>query len=596
MALDLLYIHPSGHLNDLVVPAGVLSCVNGVAGERRGRYAFEVEDAEIRAARVVAMDLHWAVALPGFARLARHVHAVNPRAAIVAGGITAGHYARDLLESLPLDFVLEGDSEVAFASLVGALVDGRAPGPIPNVHARGMPAPTRCRMTAAEFDRTDCLTADWFPTFQHVTNWDAAAFGQGRTLPVSRGCAMRCPVCYGSYASTFGPGVLVRSPEGLAGNLARAVGLGVRNLRLVLGKIPARTLTALLDGLVAAGPFAFDSTLGFYLCTPPSDDDLDRLETAIRSPIALSMIPPEEHVPSPGPDTLEAEREQWRSVVRRVSRSPRLHLDVWATSTVEVERLRRDLAAESVPGATISLGSVWNVTRPNDAGERPSLGALEAAMDPVWTFYAARLLSPPLAAALSPFRFLDEIPADPEGSAAPADSAATWWPTILGCWRRHFLPLLPGLRFAAVPVRRRSPGVRHRHATRLGGDLRAGQAERAAGTDPVLLQTSVDHRGVTLSGSCVVPDGADALAFVPSGPDGSVDPARVSAVLADEVILLACAPGAGTLAVSLRIQDATVAWLGLDGTRKSGGRADLGYFRPASRDAGSRGPAAPRVP
>ena len=70
----------------------------------------------------------------------------------------------------------------------------------------------------------------------------------------------------------------------------------------------------------------------------------------------------------------------------------------------------------------------------------------------------------------------------------------------------------------------------------------------------------------------------------------------MSAVLADEVILLACAPGAGTLAVSLRIQDATVAWLGLDGTRKSGGRADLGYFRPASRDAGSRGPAAPRVP
>ena len=254
MLPEVLYIHPAGLLNDLVVPAGALSCMNAVSASKRGRYAFEVEDTEIRAARVVATDLHWAVGLPGFARLVRHVRQVNPDAVLIVGGITAGHYARELLEQHPVDFVVQGDSEVAFAALVNTVLTGRGdPSRIPNVHVRGAPSPALRRMTNEEFDRTDCLTCDWFPTFARVTDWDAVAFGPGRTVPVSRGCPSRCVACYGSYASTFGKGVRVRSPAGLAVILGRAQDEGVRNLRLILGKVPAATLTRLLAASIATG-------------------------------------------------------------------------------------------------------------------------------------------------------------------------------------------------------------------------------------------------------------------------------------------------------------------------------------------------------
>lgn len=124
---DVLYIHPGRYLNDITVPAGALSCMNAIRTRRRGRYAFELDEEEVREARVVAIDLHWAVGLSGFVHLVHRVRCVNPDAAIVVGGITAGHYARVLLERLPLEYVVRGDSEESFARLAESLLGG---GPI----------------------------------------------------------------------------------------------------------------------------------------------------------------------------------------------------------------------------------------------------------------------------------------------------------------------------------------------------------------------------------------------------------------------------------------------------------------------------------
>ncbi|MCM2335075.1 MAG: hypothetical protein NDI82_14165, partial [Anaeromyxobacteraceae bacterium] len=93
----LLYVHPRGHLNDLVVPAGALSAMNAAPGPKLGRYAFEVGDDELRAARVVAMDLHWALGLSGLRPLLARLRAVNPAARVVVGGITASHYPEELV-------------------------------------------------------------------------------------------------------------------------------------------------------------------------------------------------------------------------------------------------------------------------------------------------------------------------------------------------------------------------------------------------------------------------------------------------------------------------------------------------------------------
>ncbi|HEX9050808.1 MAG TPA: cobalamin-dependent protein, partial [Anaeromyxobacter sp.] len=124
----LLYVHPRGHLNDLVVPAGAVSAMNAAPFPKLGRYAFEVTDAELRAARVVAMDLHWALGLAGLEPLLARVRAVNPAARVVVGGITASHYPRELVEALGVDHVVQGDAEAAFPALVAALLDGGEPG------------------------------------------------------------------------------------------------------------------------------------------------------------------------------------------------------------------------------------------------------------------------------------------------------------------------------------------------------------------------------------------------------------------------------------------------------------------------------------
>ena len=108
------------------------------------------------------------------------------------------------------------------------------------------------------------------------------------------GDAMRCRACYGSFASLSGRGVLMRTPRGLVREVGRAKVMGCRNLRLILGRIPPSWLSPMLRALARSGPFPFDSTVGLYLCKPPSDEDLDCLEAAFPGPVALSLGLPDE--------------------------------------------------------------------------------------------------------------------------------------------------------------------------------------------------------------------------------------------------------------------------------------------------------------
>lgn len=134
---ELLYVHPWGHLNNLVIPSGALSCVNAARVRKVGRYAFEVGDDEIRAARVIAIDVHWALALTGFGPLVRFVRSVAPRVPIVVGGITAGHVAREALEEHAVDFVVRGTPRPASPASSRPCVQAERPGPSPTCSREG---------------------------------------------------------------------------------------------------------------------------------------------------------------------------------------------------------------------------------------------------------------------------------------------------------------------------------------------------------------------------------------------------------------------------------------------------------------------------
>ncbi|GMV43074.1 MAG: hypothetical protein AMXMBFR64_47900 [Myxococcales bacterium] len=570
--------------------------MNALDAARLGRYAFEVSDAEIRAARVVASDLHWAVGLPGFLRLVEHVRSTNPAAVIVAGGITAGHYASELVR-LGVDYVLRGDSERSFALLVKALLAG-SPSELrtnlhrdlprdlptelrpdlstdlPNVVSRSGAGPS-LRMTQAEFDATDCLTLGWFPTLSRVSDWPSAAFSPSRTLPAARGCPMRCPACYGSHASLYGPGTLTRSPGALASEVARAASLGVSQLRLICGKPPARTLTAWLRALAASGPHRFDSMVGLYLCTAPSDEDLDLLHRAFASPVALSVIPAEEHAPALPPGVLQREQAAWRRVVARLRDTDQIQLDVWATTPVDVDRIRRELDAEDHPGVRVSLGTVWNLLRPSD-GAVPDMDTLRSTMDVLWTWLAARLLSPALSEALLPFALLDEVD-DPPPNAPHISPAA--WAAILGEWERHRLPLLPALSITATPVlagahsapRRTHAGVRYEGALAVH---HPGELSAPLGP-PTNLPVELTHRGARLRATLEIPAGADAIAL-----HAAPLPGESASAAPGLVVVTGVSPGTRTLRITLRMMDAWVDVSDRRGLRLASGRADLGGLRP----------------
>lgn len=575
----LLYVHPSGHLNDLVVPAGALSCMNAAPGPKLGRYSFEVKDEEISAARVIAMDVHWALSLPGFERLVAHVRSLRPDVPIVVGGVTAGHYARDLLTRYPVDYVLQGDSERSFAELVEHLLRGEEPPVLPNVHARERPPPPLQRMARAEFDESDPVTADWFPTYERHANWDAAAFPQGRTIPVSRGCAFRCPECYGSYASTYGRGYHLRSPERLGRLMKRCERLNVRNLRLFIAKPPDRTLTDLLHGLAAEGPYRFGSTVGLYLCTAPSVEDLDLLEASFETPVALSMIPPHEHVPALRPRRLAFEEKRWRAAAERIARSRVLTLDAWSTTTNDLVSLKRKLSDRDHARVKVSYGAVWSVTRPVD-GVANSFDTVRDAMVPVWTFYAGRVLSPSIARMLAPFRYLDELDSDVDGLTCPSESVRGFFEASRRGWAAHHLPYLPGLRFSLVPLRD-APSVRKRHGVELHGALGVVEQARIAG-DPLPLVELADHKGIGLRGAFTIDEAVRALAIVPHRmPDGGLDGRYVQALAADGLVAFAVPPAVrrATLELLVRVQGVQAALLDDESSALATGRGDLRYFR-----------------
>ncbi len=607
-AADLLYLHPTGHHDDLVVPMGALACVNAAPGTKLGRYAFEVRDEEIARARVVAIDLHWSVGMPGFEALLAHVRRVSPRVPVVVGGITAGFYARELLQRLSVDYVVRGHAETSFARLVGALLDETDPAGIPGVCTAAEPDSRARVATQAELDAVDCITADWFPTYDRCSGWDAEAFPPGRTIPVARGCPWRCPECYGSFAASFGGGVVTRSPEAVARDLARAAAAGLGNLRFFVGKPSRAQLAALIAALSARGPFRLPSAVGFYLCRAPTEEGLQELDETFENPVSLSVIPPAEHVPRIHRLRIADEQRAWQRAAAFVARSRHLELDIWSMHTKDLDGVRRELV--DTPGGRVKVSSAasWRLTRPTDAGKE-RYDHVRDAVDPLWTFYAARALSPALAALLRPFGFLDEIAADPERQGEFDRALQPFHDAMMNSWREHALPVWPRLQLSLLSCALCAGAEPFRQLgdIRTTGILRAvrpGEVERLGEGDHIDLSCARNHRGVELGASL---DGAllsslprGLLAFVPQplspvGWSGEwLEALGAHGLVAVDLSAVGEAldtAGAFAAELSLRarvhLQGVSVALLHGDPNGSGNaapraiaeGRADLGYFR-----------------
>ena len=584
---DVLYIHPPGHLNDLVIPAGAISCMNAVnSASKLGRYAFEVSDEEIQNAKVVAVDLHWGISAPAFLRVTRYVRTKNPRAKIIVGGITAGHLAQELVEKGICDFVVQGDSEVAFSLLVSCCLENRPALGIPNVVQKGAMNPVLARMTQAQFDATDTLTTDWFPTYERLSDLETKAFAVGKTIMVARGCPLRCTTCYGSVAQVFGRGVLVRSPESLVAMVKKAHAKKVENLRLIVGKPSQKVLNSLLKALHDAGPFDFATSVGFYLCSPLTDETLFLLDRTFKNPVVISVVPPEEHEPALSPNKLALEMNAWKRICKVVSKTRWLTIDMWANQRDNFERLKGELGSKRVK---VSLAAVWQLPRPG-AGIPVSFDFLKETYENLWTYFVARLVSPTLARLLAPFGFLDELMTDPSealqgqtGALAKIANQALW------SFATVSVPMFCGFGIGLVSLSSVGKGHSESCGIKCSGNVKIfrlgeGMVGKYKECDVHRMKQSETYSDILWEVRITVEDGQMALGFVPLfdflPPTWLLDERDL--VSTDGVLALELDPSlqGKTLIVKMfyRLHSLWIFAQGVDGRVVAKGKADLQYF------------------
>ena len=314
-----LYLHPYNHPQDDVIPVGSIAAMNLLAGHGvLGRYASEVTAEEIRAASVVAMDVHWFPPLAVLDGMLADIRGIRPDVPVVVGGITAAFYGRSLLERFDVDHVVSGDVELSLPTLIDSLVEGHPAPTLPGVWSRGLDAPPRRaeRLSRRRFDRLDSLTIDWFPTLKRRVLERHALHRQGRQVPsdpgfptlvVTRGCVRRCGFCHGGYHDrVFGPGTLCRTPAGLVRDLSRlSQDPDIAFVTVFFGD------GCVLDELSAAAEGeAFDLDGFLFFCGTASPAALQTWRSAFRGAVAFSIIQPSDLACGPTspvmpPDALE---------------------------------------------------------------------------------------------------------------------------------------------------------------------------------------------------------------------------------------------------------------------------------------------------
>lgn len=225
--LDVLYLHPHGHLvDDRYVPVGAITSMNAAGGRKLGLYSGECSDQTIRSARVVALDWHWHISLPAVQRVVERVRRVNPSAVVVLGGLTAAWFGQRVFGFLPVDLLAVGEAEPGFAMLVeaGGAID---PARLPNfVSADGTVGPRRA-LTQAEFDQIDPITVDWFPSLAGPGFEADLVLGRGCT----HGCKGRClsRLTLGGTSRLHSPGWFEQMVGRIRAEIGRKATLRIQN-------------------------------------------------------------------------------------------------------------------------------------------------------------------------------------------------------------------------------------------------------------------------------------------------------------------------------------------------------------------------------
>ncbi|HOZ46831.1 MAG TPA: hypothetical protein PK468_09485 [Candidatus Hydrogenedentes bacterium] len=301
-----------------IVPFAVPALVNRVRQRvpAVGRFHNEWTEKEIRNARVVLMDVHWYLSIPGAIRLSHELKRANPDVKIVAGGLSATLFAKPLLRDSAIDFIIRGDALASTEALVRSVIEDAPADAVPNVIAREFENPVSYAMSAEEFGEADFRDVSWFPSLRKAVV-RIHRQSKGMAWPIHPwlifylGCPYDCAArCYGPvpalqqevvqtaavqperpelrdqacYASTpnhrrlFRRGLLIRPPERVREDLiAFKEDPDIRILHLVndFSMLPPSYGERVLDQ-------EYGLDISYLLIRLPTEDGLGRLLGAFR--------------------------------------------------------------------------------------------------------------------------------------------------------------------------------------------------------------------------------------------------------------------------------------------------------------------------
>ncbi len=174
--IDLLYIHPHGHLlRENILPVGAISCINGFKGSKRGIYSSELTADIVCSARVIAIDLYWATALRAVEAVVSFIRDCSPDVPIIIGGLTATRMSGILESMFDVDYILnQVHCEKVFSDIVSFHVSHPEYG-----RRRLMNPEPSLPMDATCLDAMQCTQTDWFSMDRPVSH---------KFLHISRAC------------------------------------------------------------------------------------------------------------------------------------------------------------------------------------------------------------------------------------------------------------------------------------------------------------------------------------------------------------------------------------------------------------------------
>jgi hypothetical protein len=221
---EVIYIHPyTPMLDPLTLPLSLPALIRRIPNEVAGFSHSEIKDDYIRNAKIIIIDIHWHLSLLGAVELVRKIRRLNPKVKVVAGGITASEYAKILVDSFDIDYVIRGDAEIPLPSLVAALLnDQRNIKLVPNIVGKyGFETPWDYCLTQSDLDENEFYDINFFPTYKtRIINihkrhkrWTPGAYPH---LLSFRGCPLDCKSCAGGKVEQkklFKRERVVRSPE-----------------------------------------------------------------------------------------------------------------------------------------------------------------------------------------------------------------------------------------------------------------------------------------------------------------------------------------------------------------------------------------------